>query len=361
MAPLLPEIAAHFASVPNISLLSRLVLTSPAVTTVLAAPLIGWAIDVKGRKQIYTFSVLVFTIGGLAGYFLDSIYAIIVSRLVLGLGIAGVLTTTTSLIGDYYHSDDRIRMMGYQAATMAAGGMVFLIAAGTLGDVHWRLPFLFYGFGLAVLLLIVLFIREPDRSHLHKDSGSLKDLKPCWNIYMVCIFYVAVFYMMPVVLPFHMKELLGVSNAVVGATLALSTLFSTTAGALYATVRKRLDIQTLFVGLFAIVGAGFWLMSVATSLVTLAVGISITGLGAGFAFPNLNMWVTDKAPDEVRGRAVGLLSMSLFFGSFLSAFLAEPLVSIGGNSMALAIGGTATLILSALFLFQYTRRSKQPA
>ena len=49
-APAMPGIAAHFAGMPDIDLLARLVVALPTALFALTGPLIGWVSDRVGRR-----------------------------------------------------------------------------------------------------------------------------------------------------------------------------------------------------------------------------------------------------------------------------------------------------------------------
>ncbi|HSX76225.1 MAG TPA: MFS transporter, partial [Shinella sp.] len=68
----LPGIAARFADVENVALLSRLVLTLPAVFIALFSPAAGFLVDRFGRKPLLTVSLALFAIAGASGLVLDT-------------------------------------------------------------------------------------------------------------------------------------------------------------------------------------------------------------------------------------------------------------------------------------------------
>ncbi|MEM6611059.1 MAG: hypothetical protein AAF652_02180 [Cyanobacteria bacterium P01_C01_bin.72] len=55
-----------------------------------------------------------------------------ISRALLGLSVAGIMTGVTTIIADYYVGQKRANFMGLQAAFMGLGGVVFLSVGGLL-------------------------------------------------------------------------------------------------------------------------------------------------------------------------------------------------------------------------------------
>src|SRR6266851_7865765 len=102
LAPALPGMAAAFHDVPNAGLLVRLVLTVPALSGAVAAPFAGLLADRWGRKPVIVAGLLLYGLAGSAGFVLHSLAAILISRLVVGLAMAGLASGFPTLIADYF-------------------------------------------------------------------------------------------------------------------------------------------------------------------------------------------------------------------------------------------------------------------
>ena len=64
IAPALPSIEAHFSGTPHAELLTRLVLTMPALFIVLCAPFAGLVVDRLGRKPVLVAAAALFALAG---------------------------------------------------------------------------------------------------------------------------------------------------------------------------------------------------------------------------------------------------------------------------------------------------------
>ena len=102
IAPGLPAMKAAFAAEENADFLVRLVLTLPALFIVLGAPLAGFLIDRFGRKRLLLFSAILYAAAGSSGFFLNSLMLILIGRALLGFAVAGIMTSVTTLIADYF-------------------------------------------------------------------------------------------------------------------------------------------------------------------------------------------------------------------------------------------------------------------
>src|SRR5262245_60751939 len=142
IAPALPRMAAAFSGAPNAELLSKLVLTAPAIAIALCAPFAGALVDRFGRVGILRASLVLYGLAGAAGYVLDDLHAILASRAALGIAVAGTMTSVTALAGDYYLGEARTRYAGLQSFAMSLGAGVCVGAGGLLADAGWPLQLL---------------------------------------------------------------------------------------------------------------------------------------------------------------------------------------------------------------------------
>ena len=120
IAPALPLIAQAFPDAPEY--LISLIVTLPSLAIALTGIFIGALSDRIGKIKVLVASIAIFTIAGSSGYYLTSIYALLVGRFILGIGIAGITCTTSSLIPCYYEGVTRTRVLGYQAGCNGPGG-----------------------------------------------------------------------------------------------------------------------------------------------------------------------------------------------------------------------------------------------
>jgi MFS family permease len=175
IAPSLPVIAGVFKNTPEIELLARLILTLPALTIAIFAPLFGLIIERIGKKKVLKWGILLYAISGTTGYYVETIFMILIGRFFLGIAVAAIMTTVLTLIADYFYGNERASFMGIQGSFLAAGGMIYISAGGYLADLDWRAPFLIYLTALVFLPGVFLHLFEPERtvkSHLGDQDGQ---------------------------------------------------------------------------------------------------------------------------------------------------------------------------------------------
>jgi MFS family permease len=228
IASSLPEMTMVFKDVPNVDFLVRLTLTMPALFIAFGAPFVGILLDRMGRRTILIAAVILYGLAGMAGFVLNSLTAILVSRALLGLAVASIMSGFTTLILDYFRGPKLDQFLGYQGAFIGLGGMVFLLIAGFLADIGWWFPFLVQLFAFfcssrgTIYHYRTAHSTDSDREHgsTEKTVFSIRAIAP---IYISSFIGMAIFFIFPVQLPFYLTAGSGVSNSQVGLVISLQT------------------------------------------------------------------------------------------------------------------------------------------
>lgn len=353
IAPALPGMSIVFADVPNADFLVKMVLTIPALLIAIAAPFFGVLLDRWGRKPILIFSVLLYGLSGTAGYFLQTLSSILISRALLGLAVAGIMSGFTTLVADYFEGPERNAFMGYQAGVMGFGGVTFLLLGGLLADVGWRFPFLVYLFAFIVLPGVLFAITEPKFKPAAAQADDGSPSTPIRKNIIGLIFVIAflnmmIFYMVPVQLPFFLS---GISSGMLGGALAAQSLVAAVISLQFHRFKARLSFQRVAALSFASLGIGFLFIAYAPGFPLVVLGLLIGGIGLGLIVPNLNLWLVSEIPVNVRGKAVGAMTAAIFLGQFISPIATEPLIETIGMGGVFAASGVFVLVLAAALAF----------
>jgi MFS family permease len=356
VSPSLPAMKQQFESAisdPDLrTTLVKLVITLPALFIVIGSPIAGLIVDRFGRKPLLLITTTLYGFAGSSGLYLESLPAILVGRALLGLAVAGVMVSATTLIADYYSGSARAAFMGLQAGFMGLGGVVFLTLGGALAQQNWHYPFGIYLLAWLIVPLIVLFILEPDlRTSARANLGAETELEDrSLPIGVMAIVYglttlsQIAFYLIPVQLPFYLDSLVKASLSQSGLAIALCTLFSAIASVTYGKLKQRMEFVTFLPAIFGFMGIGYLLIGQSSTWLQVLTGLGIAGMGLGLLMPNMSVWLSAAVPDVLRGRALGGLSTAMFLGQFLSPIVTQPLTK------NLGLGGTYALVGGGLVL-----------
>ena len=345
----LPGIAARFADVENVALLSRLVLTLPAVFIALFSPAAGFLVDRFGRKPLLTVSLALFAIAGASGLVLDTLPGLLVGRAVLGLAVGGIMTATTALVGDFFQGPARDRYMGLQQAFVGVGGTLFLTGGGFLAEVHWRGPFLIYTVAILLVPAALAFLPEPRRARpasLATGEGALGGRATALLalLFLAAAVNMIAFYMIPTQLPFYLESLGFSAPSLAGTAIGAGQLVGVVSALAFAPFRRLAGIMGVFGLGFVSAGLSFVLLSSAESYAGVLAAMAVSGVCMGTIMPNFAAAAMLLAPPARRGRVSGLLVSSIFAGQFLSPLVSQPLIAASGYDGAYAIVGSVVLV-----------------
>ena len=361
IAPALPEMARVFSHEADIELRVRLMLTLPALMTAISAPLAGLVIDRFGRRKLLIAVTLLDGVAGIAGGLTDSLTLILVSRALLGVAAGGILTTATTLIGDYYEDAKRRAVMGQQGTFAAFGGVLFVLIGGMLAAIHWRAPFGVFILGLVFLPLVIVFIKEPEvRRAIDPEAGASARVPAGFvaGLYVVVFVTALISYVIPVEMPFYLPTLGETSIARAGIAIAVFAFAGGLSAMQYAAVRKRVSFLGVLLIVFTGIGTGYLLVASASSYAVILGGLAVTGLGFGLFLPNMNVWAITVVPPQVRGKVMGGLTTCLFLGQFSSPLFSHPLAERFGIA-GVFVAGAVVMGLFALLVVvrQLTERT----
>lgn len=352
IAPSLPGMEAHFSGTPRAQMWVQLILTIPGLMIALAAPLAGWLLDRWRKKQVLLWSVLTYVLAGTAGFWLDeSLAAMLVSRVVLGIAVAGVMVTCTTLVADYFSGPQRARYMGLLAAFGSFGGVVYVGLAGWLAGFDWRSPFLVYLLAIVILPMVIAFIRDPDM-RIVPEAGDVS--APNKNLllffFALAFLEILVLYLVPVHLPFYMQTLNGAAASTAGYAIAWLLLVMALVSCAYKAIQNRSSFFVLQTAGITVLAAGCLLLGFANHLWQVMFALTVMGLGLGVMRPNVVMWLMNCTPPNMRGRIMGGMTSSYFIGQFACPLLMLPLMNSWGYSDGFAAVGLFLLAVVAVLL-----------
>ena len=132
----LPTIVADLGGVDHLSW----VVTAYVLTSTIAAPLYGKLGDLYGRRNMVFISVGLFLLGSILCGVAGSMFFLIVSRAMQGLGGGGLFVLALSVVGDVVKPQDRGKVQGVFAAVFSVSSVVGPLAGGWFVEYanwHW--------------------------------------------------------------------------------------------------------------------------------------------------------------------------------------------------------------------------------
>ncbi len=332
VAPALPAINQAFPGVSETII--SLIITLPALAIACSGFFIGAAVDKIGKLPVLAGSLVIFTLAGVSGFFLPTLPGILVGRIILGIGIAGIIITTTSLITDYYQGPARIKVLGYQAAAMGLGILILETSGGLLAGISWRMSFLIYGVGLIILIGTLITMKEPVHEKVVINCDAPKVKVPTASIVMIygtLFLGMMLFFQMPTKFPYLVSEFIENPAFVSGLLLGVMGCFSAVVGLFYWRIAGRIHRVMILALTFILLGSGYCLFGLSTSLAMITLAVVVVGVGNGLLMPTVLSWLGVITPPAIMGKVMGGYGVSLNIGQFVSSFAAIPVLLIAAS------------------------------
>jgi MFS family permease len=368
IAPAIPSIQAAFAGTPDVELWARMLITTPALAIALYGPLAGLMADRVGRKPTLIAGIVAFGLGGTSGAYLPSLPLIIIGRAVLGVGVSMIMTASVAMIGDLYGGADRQRLLGRQAAATAFGGVAFLLGGGFLAGVDWRIVFLVYLLGAAMLVPALVFLPyvRPDRDAVNYAASVVNIRGPravpssarvrVGAPLLAAMLAQVAFYAVPVQIPFVVQGTFHGSALATGAVIAIMTFTVGMVAMRFGVIRQWASEHVLVGGAFLAIGFGCVIVFMSAGIPGIVIGLVAMACGLGVLVPCLANWVVTAAPPHSRGRYVSLLTSAMFLGQFVSPLVTQPIVDHVGIQRMFALLGLAAVPVATVY-FLLARRA----
>ncbi|WP_040282371.1 MFS transporter [Psychroserpens damuponensis] len=355
IAPSLSGIVEH----KNLGFSASWLITLPSLGVVLFAPIIGRLLNTLGTLKLLQLGLVPYAILGVIGAYITNDYLLIIDRILLGGATVAVQVSITAYIADFFTGEARIKMIAWQGMAIELGGVVFLTLGGILGELHWQFPF--YIYLIAFLCLFLATFTLPKSKHIlrakTKDLTTDNKSKPKVRlIFIASLLAMMLFFVGFVTLPLYLPQSYGFSESQTGYVMAfISVIAIITASQMPKMVKTFGDGNTVALG-FLFFMLGYLVLATTLSLPFLIVTIILIGIGFGFTIPLLNHMMLEVSSLHNQGKNLGLFSMAVFGGQFLSTFIeyvSNNYTAIYGVSVGLA------LIIGTVLYVMFQKVAKQ--
>jgi ACDE family multidrug resistance protein len=333
-----------------------LVSSAYLLPSVPAAFLSGMIAQRLGRRRVFVAALSLFGIAGLLVPVVGgaSLPILLAARFVQGIGFAGILPTTITLIGDLFSGPTQVTVQGQRSLSMQIGDALLPVLGGFLTLGSWRYPF----FAPALALPLAVWASKvfpPELDQMHPEASARSTGRAVAgyvrNPALLALEYAGflrflVKFVVLTYLPVLAVTNRGMPEYVAGIALGAAAA----AGGIGAVLVGRLVRMVRFSRVLAfsliILAAGVWGLAGAHSAVPLVVGAVAFGVGDGLFGVLQNSIVAVAVGGPERATFVSFTGAVRNAGKFLAPVLAAGLTLIFPVSMSfIAMGGVAAASL----------------
>lgn len=342
LTPVIPQLIAQFGTDP----LVLLIISAPALMIAVFAPFAGQIADRVGRKNLLIATMFVYAIVGTAPVWLPAeLPLILISRLLVGICEAGIMTCCTTLIGDYFSGDRRNRYFGLQSVFTTISATIFLLLGGLLGASGWRTPFFIYGISALIAIPMFFLIWEPKKTEEAIAAARAQaTARIPWRLLalpLVVTLFGGFAFFVVLAEPPVIYAALGLTDAqAIGPISAAASLATAILAFLFARLAK-LGAKVLLPIAFGAMAVGYvivWVAAGAGSLPGVIAGVLIASAGTGLLLPTLVAWAVGRIPFVSRGRSTGVWTAAFFLGQFVTPLVIGAIQGALRIEVAVAVG-----------------------
>jgi predicted MFS family arabinose efflux permease len=348
VAPLIPRLAAVFHSpVGWIGLAVPAYLLPHGLATLVWGPLS----DRLGRRTVILGSLLLFIAFTLASASAGSIEAFLVWRVATGIGAAGIVPISLTLIGDVVPFAQRGRALGWLFGSIA-GGTATGATVGALMEpvVGWDGLFLLVAALTAALVVVAVgagaFPRlqrpaAPAQAVIVRGYAALLSLARAQRTYAYVLINAVVQSGVYTWLGVYLHQRFGLGEVGIGLALLGYGIPGLLFGPVIGRLADRHGRARIIPAGVALTGTCALLLAVPLPLVAVQLAVVTLSLGFDLTQPLLAGIVTDLHGN--RAQAVGLMAFTLFTGFGLGSLLFQWALAWGFTTALMAFGVAALL------------------
>jgi MFS family permease len=363
MFPALPSLMGHFKDHANAGEIVPWMVTAPGLAIAILAPFAGYFVDRFGRVRLLVWATFFYGFFGIAPFFLESLSLMFVTRLLLGVCEAAILTVVNTLIGDYWNDQGRRDWLYLQGIAGPFMGALVIRAAGPVTEWRWNGVFLIYAIAFVIFLLMKSFLFEPKEIGSGKNAAAQEQPSelpskraaafPMGSIVLVGLvtLFSSVIYYLYMVKGALVFNAVGVTSPSRISELASLPALMVMVGAVVFRLLGSRPNGVQLGSFLLIVGAGLFVMGMAHSVGQVVAGIVVQQVGIGMSVPALIAWTQTKLSFAHRGRGMGIWTSCFFLGQFLSPWLSARVETAAGSIQGtFAVAGIAAMIGGAVGL-----------
>lgn len=355
VAPALGVIQAHFADTDQ--LFVQMVISVPALFIVITNFIFPKLCKVFGAKTLVLMGLLLYTVGGCAAGLFDNIFAVLVTRALVGIGVGIIMPLSTGLLSYYYRPEQQVGLMGYSSAMNQMGGVIATLLSGLLANISWRVSFLVYLMGLISIVLCLIFLpndRITQEAPAKEDRGK-KEASGGAGVFRSNIVYIlAMFLLMSAFFIYPANFALEtVSEGIIpqnyiAVIMAGMDFIAFCGGLLFVRAKMLLGGKTKFLAPLCFL-IGYLLLALLGGWAGTLLGSIFVGFANGAGIPFIMSEASMKAGKAAATTVMPLISAALYLAQFVSPMLMSVVTAIFGGTVA-HLPYFFAIVLSVLFV-----------
>lgn len=354
----LTNIMAAFPDVNPNTVVSSMISAS-CFAIIIMSLVTGKLMDFVSKKVLMIVGILLWLIGGVVPFFLSSLTAMMVMRLVFGVGCGMVMSTCPAILAEHIEDPvERGKATGTMTAFQMLGCVFFSIVAGNLAKLGWKVPFLVHLMAIVSLIFCLTCIpnTKPVRAAAEKVKFKPTGMMWVWAISFL-IFMLAGQEYSNACSTLIAEAGLG-DAAAAGYSLALFAAGGVVCGFIFGALAKAFKRFTLTVGCF-VLAISYLVMTFASSLAMALIGAFICGIAFSICMPCIITGAGNSVDGASSGMAISIATCGQNLGQTLCSYVVPPLgaawaasgAGLTASQYGMIVGAIIAAVFGIIFIF----------
>lgn len=315
VSPVLGQIQQYYPDV-NVSLVQMLI-TAPALLSMIVALISGWLVVKISKKKLLVFAGLVAGITGFLPFLSDSFGLLFFSRVIFGIGLGLACTLNTAVVAEFFEGEERVSVMGIQAASIGAGMVLITTLGGQLGVKGFQYSYFVNIIGFISMILIALLLPETGVVRV-TETEKIKLNKKVFQISLLGGIEFLFLMSFTTNIAMHLSDALAANTNITGALTGIFSGAQIVMGLFLGYVTKVTKKYTLPIAMFCFSIGGVLLICFPSNYVFLIIAAIFCGFSQGMFIPQGMVEVASAVKPVATTMAAACFTCAMSLGQLLS-------------------------------------------
>ena len=318
VSPVLGMIQEHFPEV-GVSFVQMLV-TVPTFLSIVVAIVSGWLVVKVSKKKMLIFAGLTAGITGFLPFLADNFWLLFASRTLYGVALGLCIALNTAVVAEFFEGDERVSVMGIQAASVGAGMVLVTTLGGALGSIDFHYAYYTNVIGFIAMILIALCLPETGTVAVSAEN-KIELNKDVYKTALIGVVEMLFLITFSTNISMHLSGSLAGSATVSGNLTGIFSGSQIVIGLLLGAVTKITKKYTLPVAMLSFSVGGLLLILFPSNYVLLMVGAVFCGFSQGMFIPTAMVEVSNAVKPTSTAMAAACMTCGNCFGQLISPTL----------------------------------------
>lgn len=328
VAPALDTIREYFSDVDKT--LVQLIISIPALFIFITNMFFAGLCRKFRSRTLLLAGLVLYTAGGCVAGLFSNIFAVLVFRALVGIGVGIIMPMSTGLLAFYYTRDKQDRLMGYSSAMNQMGGVAATLIAGMLAQISWRLSFLVYLMGLISIVLCILFL--PDEKLVSEETHEKKKgvFREYYTFVIAMFLLMFTFFVYPTDFAIETAGEGIIPTGLIAVIMAGADLVAFAGGLLFVHIKKGLGEVTKYMAPLLFL-AGYVLLAFFEGWTGVLLGSACIGFANGIGIPYIISTASAKAGRAAATTVMPMISAAMYLAQFVTPLVLSAVSAAAGG------------------------------